>query len=147
MINVITERKKCCCSVFADNNVLLALTKSSLKNILNKAQDCDIKNKIIFGISKCATHVIKLKNIIPSRHYENSISKLGMNHLPSTIQYIYLGIPFNRSSDLESIVTKVLRRLFDDLKCRKSLLVLFLILLKIHIIHEIKCKFKFDVKP
>ena len=104
---VITEKKKCCGGLFADDIVLLAPTKSSLKNLLNIAHDWGIKNEMTFGINKCATLVVKPKNFIPSRHYENPTFRLGMNYIPSTNQYTYLGIPFNESLDLKPIIAKM----------------------------------------
>jgi len=47
-----------------------------------------------FEISKFDSLVVKSRNFIPSRNYENLTFKLGMDHLPSTNQYTYLGIPF-----------------------------------------------------
>jgi len=48
---VINERKKCWGSLFADDIVMLAPVKSSLKNLLHKAHDWGFKNDIIFGIN------------------------------------------------------------------------------------------------
>jgi len=49
---VITERKECCSDLFVDDIVLLTPSKSSLKNLLEKAHNWSIKNKMTFGISK-----------------------------------------------------------------------------------------------
>jgi hypothetical protein len=87
---MITEREKCCGGVFVDDIVLLAPSKSSLKSLLNKAHEWDIKNKMTFEISKCATLVIKVIKFIASKYYENL-------HLLNTNQYIYIDIPFNES--------------------------------------------------
>jgi hypothetical protein len=57
----ITDRKKRCDGLFADDNILLVPTKIlSKKNHLNKVYDC-IKNKMTYGISKCDKLVIKPK--------------------------------------------------------------------------------------
>ena len=53
--------------------------------------------KNIFGISKCIMLIIKLKNFLYSRHYNNPIFNLVMYHLPNNNQYIFLRIPFNES--------------------------------------------------
>ena len=51
------------------------------KGILNNFSS---PREMTFGISKCATLVVKPKNFIPSKHYENPTFKFGMNYLPST---------------------------------------------------------------
>jgi len=53
----------------ADDITLLTPTKSSLKNLLNKAHDWSIKNGGTFEISMYTTLVVKSKNFIPSRYY------------------------------------------------------------------------------
>jgi hypothetical protein len=71
--------------LFADDIILFASSKSSLLKIfLNKAHNCGIKNEVTFGISKCNTFVVKQKNFIYSRYYENHSFNSSMNHLPST---------------------------------------------------------------
>jgi hypothetical protein len=60
-----------------------------------------------FEISKFASHVAKSMNFVPLTHNENLTFKLDMNHLSSTNQYTYLGIPFDESLDLEPIIAKM----------------------------------------
>jgi len=66
---MITERKKCCGSLFANDIILLVPIESFLKNLLNKTHNWGIKNKMIFEVSKCVIFVVKPKNIIPSGRY------------------------------------------------------------------------------
>jgi len=89
---VITEKKMCCGGLFADDIVLLAPTKSSLKNLLNIAHDWGIKNGMTFGINKCATLVVKPKNFIPSRHYENPTFRLLESILSLIINILNLAL-------------------------------------------------------
>jgi len=104
---ICTERKKGCGRLFVDNIILMDSTKSSLKNFLNKAHDCGIKNEMTFGISIYTILVVRPKNFIPSRHYENHTFNLGMNHLPSNKLYTY----FNESLNLEVIIAKMKNKL------------------------------------
>jgi len=105
--SMVTERKKCCSVLFVDDTAFFwPLKKSSLKNLLNTTHDWGIKNEITFDISKCNTFV-KLKNFLPSRHYENPTFNIDMDHLQSTNHCIYLGIPFNKSLGLEPIIAKM----------------------------------------
>jgi len=91
--------------LFVDDIVLLAHFKNPLlKTFLIKLMIEGIKNEMTFIISKCATLGVKPKNFIPSRHYENPTFKLGKNHLPKTNQYTNLGILFNESLNLKSII-------------------------------------------
>ena len=59
---VIVEGKKCCGGLFADDIVLIAPGKPSLRSILNKVHNWALKNEMTFGINKCATMVVKPLN-------------------------------------------------------------------------------------
>jgi len=84
-----------------------SLQKSSFKRLLNKAHDWDIKNKMILGINKWAILVAKPKNFIPLRHHKNPTIKLGINFLLNINHLIYHRIPFNKSLNLEHIITNM----------------------------------------
>jgi len=60
---------------------------------------------MIFGVSKCTT-LVKSKNLIPSKIMKILHLSSNISHLLITNQYIYLGIPFIESLDLEPIITK-----------------------------------------
>jgi len=93
--------------LFADDIVLLTPIRSSLKNLLSKAHDWFIKNKMTFCISKCASLVIKTQKFISLGHYENPTFKLDMKHLHGTKQYTCLEKFFSELLDLEPIITKM----------------------------------------
>jgi len=60
---------------------------------------------MIFRINKCAIFIIvKPKKFKFSIHYKNPSFKLGMNHLPSNNQYIYIEMSFYESLNLELII-------------------------------------------
>jgi hypothetical protein len=50
------------------------------------------KNEMSFGISKCATMVIKSLNFVSYLGYEEPTFHLGMYSIPKAHAYIYLGI-------------------------------------------------------
>jgi len=57
------------------------LNPLSLKNLLsNPYNRGGVINEMSFGISNCITLVVKSKNFIPSKHYENPTFKFGMSH-------------------------------------------------------------------
>eukprot|EP00833_Pecoramyces_ruminatium_P010910 jgi/Orpsp1_1/1184942/evm.model.c7180000091668.1 len=79
------ESKKCCGGLFADDIVLVAPSKSALRNILNKVHSWSIKNEMTFGINKCCTLVIKPKNFVKSPNYIDLSFFIGINKIPKMI--------------------------------------------------------------
>jgi len=102
---VIVERKKCCGGLFADDIVLIAPGKKSLRKSLNKVHEWAIKNEMTFGINKCATLVVKPLHFKNQDGYVDPTFHLGINPIPKTTQYTYLGIPFNESLSLQPIIS------------------------------------------
>jgi len=88
---VIVERKKCCGGLFADDIVLIALGKKSLRKSLNKVHEWAIKP-------------LHFKN---QDGYVDPTFHLGFNPIPKTTQYTYLGIPFNESLSLQPIISNL----------------------------------------
>ena len=66
-----------------------------------------LKMKLIFGISKCATLVVKPINFVKPISYEDPSFLIGSNKLPKTDNYTYLGIPFDESLSLKPIQSKI----------------------------------------
>ena len=60
---VYLESQYCYGGLFADDIVLVALSKQVLKKILNKVHEWAIKNEMTFGINKCATLVVQITKI------------------------------------------------------------------------------------
>jgi len=104
---VIVERKKCCGGLFADDIVLIAPGKKSLRKSLNKVHEWAIKNEMTFGINKCATLVVKPLHFKNQDGYVDPTFHLGINPIPKTTQYTYLGIPFNESLSLQPIISNL----------------------------------------
>ena len=104
---VVVEGKKCCGGLFADDIVLIAPGKSSLRNILNKVHEWALTNEMTFGINKCATLVVKPLKFTNHNNYVDPTFYLGINPIPKTNQYTYLGIPFNESLSLKPITSNL----------------------------------------
>jgi len=99
--------RRCCGGLFADDIVLIAPSKPSLKLLLDKIHRWGIKNEMTFGINKCATLVVKPMKFSPPRNYTDPTFYLGIHPLPKTNQYTYLGIPFDDSLELSPIIAKM----------------------------------------
>ena len=104
---VIVEGIKCCGGLFADDIVLIAPGKISLRKILNKVHEWAIKNEMTFGINKCATLVVKPLHFRNQDSYVDPTFYLGIHPIPKTSQYTYLGIPFNESLSLDPIISNL----------------------------------------
>jgi len=102
---VIVERKKCCGGLFADDIVLIAPGKKSLRKSLNKVHEWAIKNEMTFGINKCATLVVKPLHFKNQDGYVDPTFHLGINPIPKITQYTYLGISFNESLSLQRSIS------------------------------------------
>ena len=68
---VYLEFQYCCGGFFSDDIVLVAPSKQALKEILNKVHEWTIKNKMTFGINKCATFVVKPISFVKPINYED----------------------------------------------------------------------------
>ena len=66
-----------------------------------------LKMKLIFGISKCATLVVKPINFVKPINYEDPSFFIGNNKLPINDNYTYLSIPFDESFSLKPIQSKL----------------------------------------
>ena len=97
---VVVEGKKCCGGLFADDIVLIAPGKSSLRNILNKVHEWALTNEMTFGINKCATMVIKPLNFVNSPSDKDPTFYLGIYSISKVSAYLYLGIPFRNDLSL-----------------------------------------------
>ena len=97
--------RRCCGGLFADDVVLIAPSKPSLRILLNKVHEWGIRNEMTFGINKCATMVIKPLNFISPSNLVDPTFYLGFHPLPKASQYTYLGIPFDESLELKPIVS------------------------------------------
>jgi len=69
----------CCGGLFADDIVLCAPSRSNLKKLLKKVNNWAIYNKMVFGINKCATMVVRpetplFQNIDPTFYLASSHS-------------------------------------------------------------------------
>jgi len=94
---VIVERKKCCGGLFADDIVLIAPGKKSLRKSLNKVHEWAIKNEMTFDINKCATLVVKPLHFKNQDDYVEVLTQLlkqlnipilafhSMNHYPYSL--------------------------------------------------------------
>ena len=60
-----------------------------------------------FGINKCATLVVKPLTFTNPDNYIDPTFHLGINPIPKTNQYTYLGIPFNESLSLKPITSNL----------------------------------------
>ena len=94
-------------ALFADDIVLIAPGKKSLRKSLNKVNEWAIKNEMTFGINKCATLVVKPLHFKNQDDYVDPTFHLGFNSIPKTTQYTYLGIPFNESLSLQPIISNL----------------------------------------
>jgi len=61
-----------------------------------------IENERTFGINKCVTLIVKPLHFRNQDGYVDPTFHLGINPIPKTTQYIYLGISFNESLILET---------------------------------------------
>ena len=99
--------KRCCGGLFADDIVLIAPTAKKLQLLLNHVFKWANVNEMSFGISKCATMVIKpIRFEIPSG-YEDPTFFIGMNYIPKTSCYTYLGVPFSDDLSLRPILSNM----------------------------------------
>ena len=75
-----------------------------------------------FGISKCATLVIKPLNFKKPKDYEEPTFYMGMSSLPKTSCYTYLGIPFSDDLSLKPILSNMYIKVNNALHLFKSFL-------------------------
>ena len=113
--------RKCCGSLFADDIVLLAPSKTALEHLLGKVDAWAQKNEMSFGIQKCATLVVKPFDSNPSSSLKEQdpdpdrdpdpIFYLGEEPIPQTTCYTYLGIPFDENLSFDPILSNLNQRL------------------------------------
>ena len=122
---------KCCGSLFADDIVLLAPSKTAMEHLLQKVYTWAQKNEMSFGIQKCATLVVKPLCTDPSQQkneYDpDPTFYLGEEPIPQTTCYTYLGIPFDENLSLDPIRSNLDQQLshslisFGPFLCNKSI--------------------------
>jgi len=103
----IGENSTCCGGLFADDIVLMAPSKKSLKRLLSHVNKWANENEMTFGINKCATMVVKPFNFTPSPNYSDPSFFLGIHKIPKTSSYKYLGIPFHDNLSLKPIISNL----------------------------------------
>ena len=99
-----------------------------------------LKMKLIFGISKCATLVVKPINFVKLINYEDPFLFIGSNKLPKTDTYTYSGIPFDESLSLKPIQSK----LNSNLNVKLNLYFRFLINKSVPLLEEICFNFVYS---
>ena len=99
--------KRCCGGLFADNIVLIAPSARKLQKLLNHVLHWANINEMTFGISKCATMVIKPKDFKYTPGYVDPIFYFSMTSIPKVSCYTYLGISFSEDIFLQPILSNM----------------------------------------
>jgi len=115
-LGVSIDGNLCCGGLYTDDIVLCAPTRVILKRILMKMNKWAMYNNMTCGINKCATIVVH-PDLPQKRYIRDPTFYLAGQSLPITDCYTYLGIPFDKTLSLKSIIkcynNKVRRVLFS----------------------------------
>jgi hypothetical protein len=88
---------------FANDIVLCSPSRNKLKKLLKKVNNWVIHNEMTFGIKNVLQWLLDLRTPLFSNKKDLTFYLAGQP-LPITDCYIYLGIPFDKSLELELIV-------------------------------------------
>ncbi len=114
--------KRCCGGLFADDIVLIAPSARKLQRLLNHVLHWANINEMTFGISKCATMVIKPKDFKYTPGYVDPTFYFSMTSIPKVSCYTYLGIPFSEDLSLQPILSNMYNKVNRSLNSFKSFL-------------------------